>query len=113
MLRLTGPRIFHLNFLSLAKLDLRVFDSLYTTQLAMATDDFVMTIDTDDEGGPTRTTKTKELAEEAQLNPDFVFDLSGDPYSDLLGSSSSLQDYVKKGSKAVRHSLSREIAWLC
>jgi ATP-dependent RNA helicase DDX27 len=68
----------------------------------MAVDDFVMTIDSDDEGGPIKTTKTKDVAEDAQLNPDFVFDLSGDPYSDLLSSSSNLEDYVKKGTKAVR-----------
>ena len=66
----------------------------------MAVDDFVMTIDSDDEAGPVKSTKTKDVAEEAQLNPDFVFDLSGDPYSEFLGES-NLQDYVKKGTKSV------------
>lgn len=68
----------------------------------MAANDFVMTIDSDDEAVPVKTTKVKDVVEDAQLNPDFVFDLSGDPYSDLLGESLQLQDYVKKGSKSVR-----------
>lgn len=68
----------------------------------MAVDDFVMTIDSDDEGGPVKTTKSKDVGEEAQLNPDFVFDLSGDPFASLAGEPTSVEDYVKKGSKAVR-----------
>ena len=67
----------------------------------MAVDDFVMTIDSDDEAGPVKTSKSKDVAEEAQLNPDFVFDLSGDPYNEFLGES-NLQDFVKKGTKSVR-----------
>ncbi|KIP11968.1 hypothetical protein PHLGIDRAFT_27593 [Phlebiopsis gigantea 11061_1 CR5-6] len=66
----------------------------------MAADDFVMTIDSDDEGAPVKATKSKEVVEDAQLDPDFVFDLSGDPYSDLLGETTNIQDYVKKGTKA-------------
>ena len=69
----------------------------------MAADDFIMTIDSDDESPPITSSKTKTTAtEDAQLNPDFVFDLSGDPYSDLLGDTSGPQDYIKKGSKPVR-----------
>lgn len=64
----------------------------------MAADDFVMTIDSDDEG---KSTKNKDVAEDTQLNPDFVFDLSGDPYADLLGDAGDVQDFVKKGTKAV------------
>ncbi|KAI0348024.1 DEAD-domain-containing protein [Trametopsis cervina] len=60
-----------------------------------------MTIDSDDEEAlPVKQPKNKDpVAEDAQLNPDFVFDLSGDPYADLLGDASGPQDYVKKGSK--------------
>ncbi|KAI0695597.1 DEAD-domain-containing protein [Cytidiella melzeri] len=67
----------------------------------MAADEFVMTIDSDDEDVVVKkAAKAKEsVIEDAQLNPDFVFDLSGDPYTDLLGNSSEPQDYVKKGSK--------------
>ncbi|GJE86099.1 DEAD-domain-containing protein [Phanerochaete sordida] len=65
----------------------------------MAVDDFVMTLDSDDEAGPVKASKAKDVPEEAQLNPDFVFDLSGDPYSEFL-SESNIQDYVKKGTKA-------------
>lgn len=61
-----------------------------------------MTIDSDDEAAPVKTTKGKDIVvDDSQLNPDFVFDLSGDPYSDILGATTNLQDYVKKGSKAV------------
>ncbi|EKM61030.1 uncharacterized protein PHACADRAFT_24252 [Phanerochaete carnosa HHB-10118-sp] len=65
----------------------------------MAADDFVMTIDSDDETGPSELSKTKDIAEEAQLNLDFVFDLSGDPYNEFL-SESNIQDYIKKGTKS-------------
>lgn len=68
----------------------------------MANDDFIMTIDSDDEETEVKKpSKTKEAAEDAQLNPDFVFDLSGDPYADLLGDTTEPQDYVKKGSRPV------------
>lgn len=65
----------------------------------MAVDDYVMTIESDDEAGPVKSSKAKDIAEEAQLNPDFIFDLSGDPYDEFLGES-NVQDYVKKGSKS-------------
>jgi ATP-dependent RNA helicase DDX27 len=68
----------------------------------MATQDFIMTIDSDDEEKvPKKISKDKEVVDDAQLNPDFVFDLSGDPYGDLLGDTSGPQDYVTKGSKPV------------
>lgn len=41
-------------------------------------------------------------AEEAvELNPEFTFDLSGDPYSEFLDEHLDVQDLVKKGSKPV------------
>ena len=71
----------------------------------MAADDFVMTIDSDaEETQPEKTSKTRTqdtAGEDAQLNPDFVFDLSEDPYTAFLGEPSNLQDLVKKGSKPV------------
>jgi ATP-dependent RNA helicase DDX27 len=68
----------------------------------MATQDFIMTIDSDDEEKmQKKTSKDTEVVDDAQLNPDFVFDLSGDPYSDLLGDASGPQDHVTKGSKPV------------
>ena len=67
----------------------------------MAVDDFVMTIDSDNEAASVEPAKNKDIVEDAQLNPDFVFDLSGDPYNEFLGES-NLQDFVKKGSKSVR-----------
>ncbi|PSS37722.1 hypothetical protein PHLCEN_2v415 [Hermanssonia centrifuga] len=62
----------------------------------MATMDFVMTIDSDDEDSQNKKNKP---VDDTQLNPDFIFDLSGDPYTDLLDGGSDLHDYVKKGSK--------------
>ncbi|EIN13726.1 DEAD-domain-containing protein [Punctularia strigosozonata HHB-11173 SS5] len=69
----------------------------------MAVDDFVMTLDSDAEEesavpGPSRTGKsTIRDAEDALLNPEFSFDLSGDPYTDLRNDDTA--DLVKSGSK--------------
>ena len=68
-------------------------------------DDFVMTIDSDTEG-PTpassgKAGKSAAPLEDAQLNPDFVFDLTGDPYNDILGGEIDVEDLVKSCSKPV------------
>ena len=68
----------------------------------MANDDFIMTIDSDDEDTLHKPSKTKDVVEDAQLDPNFVFDLSGDPYNDFLNDHLDVQDLVKKGSKPVR-----------
>ncbi|THH02879.1 hypothetical protein EW026_g13 [Hermanssonia centrifuga] len=72
----------------------------------MATMDFVMTIDSDDEDSQNKKNKP---VDDTQLNPDFIFDLSGDPYTDLLDGGSDLHDYVKKGSKPVCFNFSLDI----
>ncbi|KAF7306942.1 DEAD-domain-containing protein [Mycena indigotica] len=57
-------------------------------------DDYILTIDSDvEDSGPT--TKSKD---DADLDPDFVFDLSGDPYVDI-GDAAGLVDLVKEGRK--------------
>ncbi|KAI0639386.1 DEAD-domain-containing protein [Trametes polyzona] len=43
--------------------------------------------------------KTQTAEEAVELNPDFTFDLSGDPYTDFLDDHLDVQDLVKKGSK--------------
>ncbi|KAI9063051.1 DEAD-domain-containing protein [Trametes sanguinea] len=43
--------------------------------------------------------KTQTTEEAVELNPDFTFDLSGDPYADFLDDHLDVQDLVKKGSK--------------
>ncbi|KAM5535451.1 hypothetical protein V8D89_010973 [Ganoderma adspersum] len=43
--------------------------------------------------------KTQTAEEAVELNPDFSFDLSGDPYNDFLNDHLDVQDLVKKGSK--------------
>ncbi|KAF7791845.1 hypothetical protein EIP86_002869 [Pleurotus ostreatoroseus] len=63
----------------------------------MAHDDFVMTIISDDEDDAAKPSKSKD--DEAQLNPDFTFDLQGDPYAEFLDASSNVEDLVKTGSK--------------
>lgn len=72
----------------------------------MAVDDFVLTIESDGEDSgtpPAKRSRSQALGvEDAQLDPDFVFDLTGDPYSDLLDGHLDVQDLVKKGSKPVR-----------
>ncbi|KAL0951162.1 hypothetical protein HGRIS_007894 [Hohenbuehelia grisea] len=69
-------------------------------------DDFIMTIDSDTEdvskpiaGSSARKTTNDDTA----LNPDFVFDVSGDPYIDALAPPSDLLDLVKAGSKPVSY----------
>ncbi|KAH7930992.1 DEAD-domain-containing protein [Leucogyrophana mollusca] len=60
--------------------------------------DFIMTIDSDEEAlpAPRKTKKNRVLdADEARLNPDFDFDLAGDPYADLLEADAQA-DVVKK-----------------
>ena len=69
----------------------------------MAVDDFVMTIESDDEGVANKSSKSKDPVEDAQLNPEFTFDLSADPYTDFLDGTSNIQDLVKEGSKPVRY----------
>ncbi|KAF9229305.1 DEAD-domain-containing protein, partial [Gyrodon lividus] len=61
--------------------------------------DFIMTIDSDDEkSAQKRTKKPSNDEEEARIDPNFHFDLSGDPFTDLLQFDQS-QDIVKKISK--------------
>ena len=74
-------------------------------------DDFVMTLDSDTEDlpppPPTKQAKGKQKAvdDDAQLNPNFTFDISGDPYGDLLDGPDAVEDLVKSGSKPVSSSL--------
>jgi ATP-dependent RNA helicase DDX27 len=69
----------------------------------MAVDDFIMTLDSGDEEEevgeipvPTKKSVTGKEVDDS-LNPDFTFDLSGDPYVDVVESG----DIVKTGSKPV------------
>lgn len=73
-----------------------------------------MTIESDDESQPQcKDSKKRQVDDTAHLNPDFQFDVAGDPYTDFLEFSAH-QDIVKKVSKPVSttsllgsHSLSR------
>jgi ATP-dependent RNA helicase DDX27 len=72
----------------------------------MAPDDFVMTLDSEEESpsdtiGRSKHSSAKE-ADEALLDPAFTFDMSGDPYVDLLHGGTDFADVVKSGSKPVR-----------
>ena len=73
----------------------------------MAPDEFVMTLDSEDEESPSDATKrpkksSAKEADEPQLDPAFTFDMSGDPYADLLHGGANFVDVVKSGSKPVR-----------
>jgi ATP-dependent RNA helicase DDX27 len=57
-------------------------------------DDYVLTIDSDVEDN--LPTKPKD---DADLNPEFVFDLSGDPYADISDHQTAIHDVVKGGTK--------------
>jgi hypothetical protein len=61
--------------------------------------DYVMTIDSDTEDA--RPMSIKQDLGEGWLDPDFVFDLAGDPYSDFVRAYNGMQDFVKRGSKPV------------
>jgi len=63
-----------------------------------------MTIDSDDEDLPPPKVSRHAVSqnvdpEDAQLNAEFTFDLTGDPYVDILGDHS--RDLVKTGSRPV------------
>lgn len=63
--------------------------------------DFIMTIDSDDEKiKQQRGGKYKKEEEEYRIDPDFRFDVSEDPYVELLQSNQS-EDVVKKIGKPV------------
>jgi ATP-dependent RNA helicase DDX27 len=72
----------------------------------MALDDFVMTLYSEDESPPDITKPSKHSsakeADEALLDPAFTFDMSGDPYTDILHGGADFVDVVKSGSKPVR-----------
>lgn len=73
----------------------------------MAPDDFVMTLDSEDEESPSDAVKRSKKSsaketDEPQLDPAFTFDMSGDPYVDLLHGGANFVDVVKSGSKPVR-----------
>jgi ATP-dependent RNA helicase DDX27 len=72
-------------------------------------DDFVRTIDSDAEVGSEdefprenqNNTKKQRPDKAIGLNPNFIFDLTGDTYQDVLNEHAALQDVVKSGSKPV------------
>ncbi|KAI9454005.1 DEAD-domain-containing protein [Russula earlei] len=72
----------------------------------MAADDFVMTLDSEEESPSVATRHSKSSlsrdADEALLDPTFTFDNLGDPYTDLLQGEADFADVVKSGSKPVR-----------
>ncbi|KAG2752414.1 DEAD-domain-containing protein [Suillus brevipes Sb2] len=62
--------------------------------------DFVMTIESDDESPPQRrSSKKQQVDDAAHLDPDFHFDVAGDPYIDLFEFGTQHEDIVKKVSK--------------
>lgn len=81
----------------------------------MAVDDFIMTMDSDDEQPPVpkpskpgRSQNKSVDPEDAQLNTEFSFDLAGDPYADAMAGA-NLHDLVKKGSRPVSDTLLTQI----
>ena len=71
----------------------------------MAPDDFVMTLDSDEESPSEVLTQAKnssKVVDEAQLDPALTFDISGDPYSDLFHGVANYTDIIESGSKPVR-----------
>lgn len=59
-----------------------------------------MTIESDDESPPQRrSSKKQQVDDAAHLDPDFHFDIAGDPYIDLFEFGTQHEDIVKKVSK--------------
>lgn len=56
-----------------------------------------MTIDSDSED----VKQTRQTSDDTKLNPDFIFDVGGDPYVDFSTNSDMVEDLVKTGSKPV------------
>ncbi|XP_006454358.1 hypothetical protein AGABI2DRAFT_114110 [Agaricus bisporus var. bisporus H97] len=69
--------------------------------------DYVMTIDSEDEGGVDSIPKSAQ--DEANLNPEFIFDVADDPYLEIA-SHTLAEDWVKSGSKPVPISVDDIIA---
>ena len=71
----------------------------------MANTDYVMTIDSDSEDFArpiiTCPQPAKPDAEDVDLSPEFLFDVSGDPYIDVVGSDTDFEVLVQKGLKPV------------
>ena len=59
--------------------------------------DYILTIDSD-----TEDTFKNEPLDDVKLDPNFVFDPAGDPYSEIINKSFGIEDFVKTGSKPVR-----------
>jgi ATP-dependent RNA helicase DDX27 len=85
----------------------------------MAQNDFVMTLDSEEESPSdaiklSKSSGSKEV-DGALLDPAFIFDMSGDPYTDLIQGGTEFTDLVKSGSKPVRlfsaSSCSLNIVW--
>ncbi len=56
--------------------------------------------------------KAPSAEEAVELNPEFTFDLSGDPYAEFLDEHLDVQDLVKKGSKPVCYPCTYASVWL-
>jgi len=66
--------------------------------MIMVNSDYVMTVDSDLEDFA-RLITAKPDAEDVDLSPEFIFDVSGNPYIDIVGSDASSEDLMQKGSK--------------
>lgn len=65
-----------------------------------------MTIGSDVEDvAPTSNSKGLQREDDTRLDPEFVFDVSGDPYVDFSTNAMSVEDLVMTGTKPVRLSL--------
>ncbi|KAG5221887.1 nucleolar DEAD-box protein required for synthesis of 60S ribosomal [Salix suchowensis] len=60
--------------------------------------EYIMTLESDAEDDPVKPDKLP-ANEDTQLDPEFSFDVTSDPYADILGDSSHVADIVQAGSK--------------
>ncbi|KAF8078602.1 DEAD-domain-containing protein [Lyophyllum atratum] len=61
--------------------------------------DYVMTLDSDSEDHTLSNPSKNAKSEDVGLDPEFIFDVSGDPYMDIISQTAEMGDFVKKGTK--------------
>ena len=84
---------------------------LASTETSCKMIDYITTIDSDTEEHQRRLQDDAREKEDPGFNPDFVFDVTGDPYVDVMDQHHALDDLVKTRSKPVRSNLAFQEAY--
>jgi ATP-dependent RNA helicase DDX27 len=71
--------------------------------------DYILTVGSDDEDVTPTSNAGFHREDDTKLDPDFVFDVSGDPYVDFSMKTLGVEDLVTAGTKPVWKSFSESI----